>query len=296
MFTTPRIIAIALCAALNFAVGSIVYLTKLPIYLDSIGTILCAMLIYPDRTAAFVCAFVAAMISTVITTLVHQPVPDMVHAYRGRDLASLQPSSLRVVKRLFRERPLPIVRFAIRVILSGILLGLVSAVVSAPVVAYVFGGVTGSGSAFLVAFFLKAGEHLMSAVLHSGLTAEPIDKIAAGAAGSTAVSRHTARISSRWCARASNRRRHDAKWRGRFCRHCHRRSHAGARVRAGRPCLVVLAVRCHRSRPAGRRSVATRGDFDFSACGFHDHRVGRGCWPVAGADRSRSSRITRCRA
>ena len=61
MFTTPRIIAIALCAALNFAVGSIVYLTKLPIYLDSIGTILCAMLIYPDRTAAFVCAFVAAM-------------------------------------------------------------------------------------------------------------------------------------------------------------------------------------------------------------------------------------------
>jgi hypothetical protein len=27
-----------------------------------------------------------------------------------------------------------------------------------------------------VAFFLKAGEHLMSAVLHSGLTAEPIDK------------------------------------------------------------------------------------------------------------------------
>jgi energy-coupling factor transport system substrate-specific component len=64
----------------------------------------------------------------------------------------------------------------IRVILSGILLGLVSAIVSAPVVAYVFGGVTGSGSAFLVAFFLKAGQHLMSAVLHSGFTAEPIDK------------------------------------------------------------------------------------------------------------------------
>jgi energy-coupling factor transport system substrate-specific component len=48
--------------------------------------------------------------------------------------------------------------------------------VSAPVVAYVFGGVTGSGSAFLVAFFLKAGQHLMAAVLHSGFTAEPIDK------------------------------------------------------------------------------------------------------------------------
>ena len=77
---------------------------------------------------------------------------------------------------LFRERPLPIVKFVVRVILSGVLLGLVSAIVSAPVVAYVFGGVTGSGSAFLVAVFLKAGEHLTSAVLHSGFTAEPVDK------------------------------------------------------------------------------------------------------------------------
>jgi hypothetical protein len=44
------------------------------------------------------------------------------------------------------------------------------------VVAYLFGGVTGSGSAFLVAFFLKAGQQLMNAVLMSGLAADPIDK------------------------------------------------------------------------------------------------------------------------
>ena len=49
MFTTPRLVAIALCAALNFAIGNIVYLIKLPIFLDSIGTILCALLIFPDR-------------------------------------------------------------------------------------------------------------------------------------------------------------------------------------------------------------------------------------------------------
>src|SRR5215475_2994144 len=56
MLTTPRLVAIALCAALNFAIGNIVYLVKLPIYLDSIGTILCALLIFPDRLAAVVCA------------------------------------------------------------------------------------------------------------------------------------------------------------------------------------------------------------------------------------------------
>ena len=50
MFTTPRLVAIALCAALNFAIGIIVYLVKLPIFLDSVGTILCALLIAPDRS------------------------------------------------------------------------------------------------------------------------------------------------------------------------------------------------------------------------------------------------------
>ena len=54
--------------------------------------------------------------------------------------------------------------------------GIVAAIVSAPVVAYLFGGVTGSGSAFLVAFFLKTGQQLMNAVLLSGLAADPIDK------------------------------------------------------------------------------------------------------------------------
>jgi energy-coupling factor transport system substrate-specific component len=175
MLTTPRLIAIALCAALNFAVGSIVYLTKLPVYLDSIGTILCALLIYPDRRAAFVCSFLAAMISTLITTLLINP---FLVWFTATEVALALVATYVIAKggETFRARPLPVLQFAVRVVLYGIVTGLVAAVVSAPVVAYVFGGVTGSGSAFLVAFFLKAGDHLMSAVLHSGFTAEPIDK------------------------------------------------------------------------------------------------------------------------
>jgi hypothetical protein len=37
------------------------------------------------------------------------------------------------------------------VVIYGIITGIVSAIVSAPVVVYLFGGVTGSGSAFVVA-------------------------------------------------------------------------------------------------------------------------------------------------
>ena len=54
--------------------------------------------------------------------------------------------------------------------------GIVAAVVSAPVVVYLFGGVTGSGSGFVVAFFLKTGQQLMNSALLAGFTTEPIDK------------------------------------------------------------------------------------------------------------------------
>src|SRR5436305_15155107 len=73
MFTTPRLVAIALCAALNFAIGNIVYLVKLPIYLDSIGTILCALLIFPDRWAAIASAFMAGLISIPLSGLLVNP-------------------------------------------------------------------------------------------------------------------------------------------------------------------------------------------------------------------------------
>jgi energy-coupling factor transport system substrate-specific component len=77
---------------------------------------------------------------------------------------------------IFRARPLDPLRFFGKVIVYGIVTGIVSAIVSAPVVVYLFGGVTGSGSAFVVAFFLKTGQQLLNSALFAGLTTEPIDK------------------------------------------------------------------------------------------------------------------------
>jgi energy-coupling factor transport system substrate-specific component len=77
----------------------------------------------------------------------------------------------------FRARPMRGIPFAAQVLLCGAATGIVSGVVSAPVVAYRVGGVTGSGSALVVAVFLKAGENLMSAAMFSGLAADPPDKI-----------------------------------------------------------------------------------------------------------------------
>ena len=76
----------------------------------------------------------------------------------------------------FRARPLLVPAFAGKVILYGMITGIAAAIVSAPVVVYLFGGVTGSGSTFLVAFFLKTGQQLMNSALMSGFATEPIDK------------------------------------------------------------------------------------------------------------------------
>ena len=175
MLTTPRLIVIALCAALNFSIGTIVYLIKLPIYLDSIGTILCALLLASDRKAAFVCAWLAATLGTIISALLINP---FIPWFAGTDVAIALVSAFVTSRGVatFRARPLPTFAFAARVLAYGIVTGLIAAVVSAPVVAYLFGGVTGSGSALVVAVFLKAGQELLSASLSSGLMVEPIDK------------------------------------------------------------------------------------------------------------------------
>jgi energy-coupling factor transport system substrate-specific component len=175
MFTTPRLVAIALCAALNFAIGNIVYLVKLPIYLDSIGTILCALLLVPDRTAAIVCAFTAGFIGVILSGLVINPfLPWFIFSV----LAIVLVSALLTGRatETFRARPLPLAPFIAKVVIYGVITGIASAVVSAPVVVYLFGGVTGSGTAFVVAFFLKTGQQLLNSALLSGLTTEPIDK------------------------------------------------------------------------------------------------------------------------
>ena len=60
--------------------------------------------------------------------------------------------------------------------IGGLLCGIVSAIISAPISAVVFGGVTGSGTDFLVAAFQQAGSDLQTAVLQQGLLSDPIDK------------------------------------------------------------------------------------------------------------------------
>ncbi len=170
------VVLVALCAALNLVVGTIVYLLKLPIYLDMIGTMLCAMAIRDRRGIAFGAAAAAGVISFILGGLINPFLP-----WFSGSVVAVAAVTAFVTNRWsdeLRTRSLGNVWFWIPVVGLGVITGLVAALVSAPIVVYLFGGVTGSGSAALVAFFVKMGNQLMKAALLSGLTAEPVDKTA----------------------------------------------------------------------------------------------------------------------
>jgi hypothetical protein len=63
------------------------------------------------------------------------------------------------------------------VVVAGLGTGIVAALISAPISANLFGGVTGSGTDFLVAAFRQAGADIGAATLGQGLISDPIDKI-----------------------------------------------------------------------------------------------------------------------
>lgn len=169
------IIIIAMCAGLNLSVGSIVYLLKLPIYLDMVGTILCGLLLWPKRGKAFFCAASAGVLSFLfggltlnpflpwfsMTVVVVAAITAFLTANQSKSFLGENPASIKFI--------LPILGY-------GIFTGFIAAIISAPVVVLLFGGVTGSGTAVLVAFFVKTGNQLMKAAFLSGFTAEPIDK------------------------------------------------------------------------------------------------------------------------
>jgi energy-coupling factor transport system substrate-specific component len=54
--------------------------------------------------------------------------------------------------------------------------GIVAALISAPIAAGVFGGVTASGTDFLVAALRQAGVDIYAATTGQGLISDPIDK------------------------------------------------------------------------------------------------------------------------
>lgn len=151
---------IAFCIALNLTMGQVTSALKIPIYLDSIGTVLTAVLVGPLAAAtagAFSNLLASAMGSPTMAFFV--PVSIVIGLFSG----------ILARRGWFKRWYL--------VVLGGALQGVIAAVCSAPISAYLFSGVMMAGTDFLVLYFRSVGNSIMESVFYQGLASDPVDKI-----------------------------------------------------------------------------------------------------------------------
>lgn len=155
-----KIVLIPTLVGLNLVMGWIASSIKLPIFLDSIGITLAAILAGPWVAVA------VGVGTTLLGTVLFSPV---LWAFSGT--AAL----IGLASAFLANRGFYVTWW--RAIVAGIIIGIVAAAASAPVSAVVFGGATAGGVDALTLLFRSAGHTLIKSVFLSGFFSDPVDKI-----------------------------------------------------------------------------------------------------------------------
>jgi energy-coupling factor transport system substrate-specific component len=160
-FSTMTLVLIPVAIAIDKIIGQLVLLLKLPVFLDTIGTVMVGVLAGPWAGA------LTGTLSNVIWGLIVDPsfLPWFPVA-----LAIGLVAGICANYGLFKSWW--------KVIIAGIIIALTAAIVSTPIAVYLFGGITGSGSSFITAYLLATGQGLVQAVLSTNFLVEPVDKVA----------------------------------------------------------------------------------------------------------------------
>ncbi len=148
------------CVVLNMAGGEIAAQLRLPLYFDSLGTVIAGILLGPFGAA------LAGLGTNVVWSVIFQR-PNVLPF--GITAFVIGLAAGYAARAGWMRRPHTAVG-------AGIVTGIIAAVVSAPIAAQLFGGVTGGGTDLLVAFFLQTGANILQATLGQGLVSDPIDK------------------------------------------------------------------------------------------------------------------------
>jgi energy-coupling factor transport system substrate-specific component len=159
-FNTMTWVLIPVAIAINIAIGQIVLLLKLPVYLDSIGTVLVGAICGPWAGA------LTGALSNIIwgvaidpNALPWWPVAFMIGYMSGRM------ANWGFFKSWWK------------VVVTGFVVAITAAIVSTPIAVYLYGGITASGSSFITAYLLQTGQGVLQAVFSTNFLVEPVDKI-----------------------------------------------------------------------------------------------------------------------
>lgn len=160
-FSTLTLALMAVAIVLNIVLGQVVSLLKLPIFLDSIGTVLVALLAGPWAGG------LTGLLTNLIWGLISDPVAV---AFAPVAMVIGIVAGLCAKYGLFKKWW--------QAVLSGAIITLALSIIAIPIRVYMFGGVTGSGADFITAYLLATGRDLFSAVIITVITDNLIDKVA----------------------------------------------------------------------------------------------------------------------
>lgn len=180
-FITMTWVLIPVAIAINLTIGQIVLVLKLPVYLDSIGTVLVGVICGPWAGA------LTGALSNIIAGIILDPgwFPWFPVAAAIGATAGVM-ASIGYFKNWWK------------VVVTGFVIAVVATVVGTPISIAIFGGISASGSSIITAFLLETGKSLVSAVLTTNFIAEPLDKIATSLLAFAIIDGLSARYLSRF--------------------------------------------------------------------------------------------------
>lgn len=159
-FSSSTLVLIVISIAINIIGGQLSLIMKLPLFLDSIGTIISALVAGPWV------ALLTGLLSNLFRGLVSSPI-----AIVFAPIAMVIGLTAGLLARAGLFTTLP------RVILSGIIIALALTVIAVPFRVYLFGGTSGSGADFLIDYLHAVGEGLLLSVSFTVIGTNLVDKV-----------------------------------------------------------------------------------------------------------------------
>lgn len=159
-FTTTTIVLMSIAIVINIVAGQLVSMLKLPIFLDSIGTVLVGLLAGPWAGG------LTGLLTNLIWGMITSPIAA---AFSPVAMAIGIVAGLCAKYGLFKTWWLAII--------SGVIIAVFNAVVAVPIRLYMFGGITGSGADFITSYMLALGKDLFGSVVITVFTSNLLDKV-----------------------------------------------------------------------------------------------------------------------
>jgi len=160
-FSTMTWVLIPVAIAINLTIGQIVLLLRLPVYLDSIGTVLVGVICGP-----WAGALTGALSNTIAGIIL------------GPDWFPWFPVAAAIGGTAGVMANIGYFKSWWKVVVTGFVIAIVATIVGTPISIAIFSGISASGSSLITAFLLETGRGLLASVLTTNFISEPLDKIA----------------------------------------------------------------------------------------------------------------------